>query len=81
MIIRILVLSAIFMHIVSGQKNEKQKLTNNTPNTTLQKQSEEKVTWNQEREETELKLSHLSGFINFSESHHFSKVQHTPSNT
>ncbi len=80
MIIRILVLSAIFIHIVSGQKNEKQELVNNTTNTTLGVQSEEKVTWNPELEEMEFNLSHLSGLINFSKSHHFSEVRYTPSN-
>lgn len=78
MIIRILVVSAIFMQIVSGQK--KQKLVNNTTNTTLQKQSEDKVSWNAAGDEMEFKLSQLSGLINFSTSHHFSKVRYTPSN-
>lgn len=80
MIIRILVLSVIFIHIVSGQKNEKQELVNNNTNNTLPTQSEERVTWNPELEEMEFNLSHLSGLISFSKSHHFSKVRHTPSN-
>lgn len=80
MIIRILVLSAIFIHIVSGQKNEKQELVNNNANATLSIQNEERVTWNQEIEEMEFNLSHLSGVLNYSKSHHFSKVRYTPSN-
>ena len=80
MMIRILVLSAIFMLIVSWQKNEKQELVNNNTNTTLWMQSEERVIWNPELEEMEFNLSHLSGVINFSKSHHFSEVRYTPSN-
>ena len=80
MIIRILVLSAIFILNVSGQKNEKQELINNNTNATLSMQIEEKVTWNPEIEKMEFNLSHLSGVINFSKSHHFSEVRYTPSN-
>ena len=78
--IRILMLSAIFMHIVSGQKNEKQALVKSSTNTTLGTQSEETVTWNTELNEMEFNLSQLSGVLNFSKSHHFSQVRYKPSN-
>ena len=80
MIIKFLVLSVLFTLIVGGQKNEKQDLVNNNTNTTFSMQSEEIVTWNPELEKMEFNLSHLSGVINFSKSHHFSKVHYTPSN-
>lgn len=80
MMIRNLVLPAIFILFVSWHKNEKQELVNNNTNATLEMQSEEKVTWNPEREEMEFNLSQLSGVINFSKSHHFSKVRYIPSN-
>lgn len=81
MIIRILVLSLIFLQNLRGQNNEKQELVNNQADTTLLMQNEERVAWNPELEEMEFNLSDLSGVINFSKSHHFSKVKHKPSNT
>jgi len=41
-------------------------------------QSEEIITWNPELEKMEFNLSHLSGVINFSKSHLFSKVHYKP---
>ena len=80
MIIKVLMLSALFTLTAGGQKNEKQELVNNNTNTTFLMQSEEIITWNPGLEKMEFNLSHLSGVINFSKSHHFSKVHYKPSN-
>jgi len=81
MMIRILMLLAIFILFGSWQKIEKQESGNNNTNATLALQSEERITWDPELEVMEFNLSELSGVINFSKSHHFSKVLHKPSNT
>jgi hypothetical protein len=79
MVIRFLMVPAIFMLFVSWQKIEKPELVNT--NATLEMQSEERIKWNPELEVMEFNLSELSGVVNFSKSHHFSKVIHKPTNT
>jgi len=80
MMIRILVFPAIFILTSSWQKIEKQELVNNDIHATSEIQSGKKITWNPEQEEMEFNLSELSGVVNFSKSHHFSKVLYKPSN-
>jgi len=80
MMIRILMLPAIFMLVGSWQTIEKHELVNNKTNATLEMQSKERITWNPELEVMEFNLSELSGVVNFSKSHHFSEVRYTPSN-
>ena len=79
--IRILMLPAFLMLIGSWQKIEKKESgNNNNSNATLEMRNEERITWNPELEVMEFNLSQLSGVVNFSKSHHFSKVRYTPSN-
>jgi hypothetical protein len=79
MMIRFLMLPAIFMLMGSWQKIEKDELANNNKNATQEIQSKERITWNPELEVMEFNLSELSGVVNFSKSHHFSEVRYTPS--
>lgn len=79
--IRLLIFPAIFMLTGSWQNISKTELVKNDTNDTLKMESDVMITWNPELEKMEFNLSELSGVVNFSKSHHFSEVRHTPSNT
>jgi hypothetical protein len=81
MMIRLLIFPAIFMLTGSWQNISKTELVKNDTNDTLKMESDVMITWNPELEKMEFNLSELSGVVNFSKSHHFSEVRHTPSNT
>lgn len=65
----------MFVSLVLRKKEKKGVVDTST---SLEK-SGETVTWNKEQDEMEFNLSELSGALNFSKSHHFSKVRYKPS--